>query len=90
MIIDLIIYIKSLLDKQYKIIFLIDANKPLVSKSRVAKLFNDTVLNDLVALRYDIVNELKAHKRGSSRICFVFSSKFLNQYIKLCGIILFD
>ena len=50
MIIDLIIYIKSFLDKQYKILLFIDANKPLVSKSRVTKLFNDTVLIDHVAL----------------------------------------
>ena len=86
MIIDLTIYIKSILHKQYTILLFIDANEFLVSKSGVAKLINETGLIDHISLKHGILNEPKTHKRGSSRIDFAFFSRFLNQYIKLYGI----
>ena len=65
MIIDLTIYTKSLLDNQNDIIFFIDVNEPLISKSGVDKMFNDISLIDPISLRYDIVNEPKTHKHSS-------------------------
>lgn len=65
MIIDLTIYTKSLLDNQHEIIFFIDVNEPLISKSGVDKMFNDISLIDPISLRYDIVNEPKTYKHSS-------------------------
>ena len=87
---DLPTFINNLISNNYEIIFLIDANEPLIFDIGIVSSCQNTKIIDSITLRHEYRNIPNIHQRGSKRRDFCFCTDKINNFITKYAITSFD